>query len=281
MAQTQYYADLHSHSNASDGSDTPTQVVERAAAKGLKVLALTDHDTIAGVAEAQAAGEKLGVRVIPGTELTCYAGKKEVHILGYGIDIEDKELAEHCRRFQEARIKRANSISEKLAECGVPIDIDKVQSEVDGVIGRPHVARALVEAGHVKDFQEAFDKYLATGKPACVSKLEVDPKECIDVIINAGGVAVMAHPYLGDQFDLIPEMLEAGCSGVEVWHSSHDCPTSDRLYNIAQEKDIIMSGGSDCHGSIKGGDPLLGKFGLKEEAWKKFESYLKEHAKNV
>lgn len=270
-----YFADLHCHSTASDGSDPPARVVERAHQVGLKVLALTDHDTVAGVAEAQAAGERLGVRVIAGTELTCYIGKREIHVLGYGIDINSPALLRHCAAFQEARIKRAELIGKRLAEAGAPIDIMKVMADADGgVIGRPHIARALVEAGHVKDFQEAFDRFLGEGKPANVTKMEVTPEQCVAVIRDAGGIAIMAHPALGEQFDLIPLMIAAGCAGIEVWHSSHDAATTDRLQVMALEKNYGRSGGSDCHGSIKGCEPILGKFGLNHQQWLKFGKLL-------
>ncbi len=272
---TAIHADLHCHSNASDGSDTPTRVVERAAERGLKALALTDHDTVAGVAEAQAAGERLGVEIIPGTELTCYMGKREIHVLGYGVRIDDAGLLEHCRRFQEARVSRAREIGRRLAEAGAPVDMDKVMAEADGgVVGRPHVARALVDAGHVADFQEAFDKFLADGKPAAVSKLTVDPHACIDIIRGAGGIAVMAHPALEKREDLIPVMLEAGCAGFEVWHSAQDATATDRLNKIALDRGTLRTGGSDCHGSIKGGEPILGQWGVDRHQYDLFRAAL-------
>ncbi|MCC6547441.1 PHP domain-containing protein [Candidatus Sumerlaeota bacterium] len=266
-----YHADLHSHSTASDGSDPPARVVERAKERGLHVLALTDHDTVAGVAEAREAGHRLGVQVIAGTELTCYIGKREIHVLGYGIDIDHPGLKDHCAAFQEKRIERAQTISRRLAEAGAPIDIEAVMRNADGgVIGRPHIARALIDAGHVKDFQEAFDRFLGDGKPANVPKLEVSPKECVAVIRDAGGMAIMAHPALGDQFDLIDAMIAAGCSGLEVCHSSHDEATQDRLHSIVIERGLAHSGGSDCHGTVKGCAPILGNFGLNTQQWKKF-----------
>lgn len=270
-----YYADLHSHSTASDGSDPPARVVERARAAGLAVMALTDHDTVAGVEEAKAAGRRLGVRVVPGTELTCYVGKREIHVLGYGIDIHHAGLAEHCRRFQEARITRARLIGERLAAAGAPINMDAVMAEADGgVVGRPHIAKALIAAGHVKDFQEAFDRFLGEGGPANVHKLNVSPEECVAVIREAGGVAIMAHPALGEQYDLVPTLLAAGAVGIEVWHSAHDWSATEKLHMIAIERGLAKTGGSDCHGNIKGQEPILGRFGLQLEAWRAFEKVL-------
>lgn len=272
---TSIHADLHCHSNASDGSDSPTRVVERAKEVGLAVMALTDHDTVAGVAEAREAGRRLGVEVIAGTELTCYVGSREVHVLGYGIDIDDEVLRGHCARFQEARIRRAREIGERLAAAGAPIDMDAVMAEADGgVVGRPHVARALVAAGHVVDFQEAFDRFLASGRPANVPKLQVGAEECVEVIRAAGGIAFMAHPALGDQFDLVEVLQRAGAVGVEVWHSAHGREDAERLEVIANNRGLLKSGGSDCHGSTKGVEPILGKWGVDRQRWLKIEQAL-------
>lgn len=267
-----YVADLHLHSKASDGTDTPQEVVRRASEQGLQVIALTDHDTVAGVEEAQAAGERLGVTVIAGVELTCYAGKREVHVLGYGLDIESPALQEHCQRFQAARVGRAKQIGERLAAAGAPVNMDAVMEKADGgVVGRPHIAQALLDAGHVETWQEAFDRFLAEGAPANVPKLLVTPRQCIDVIREAGGIAVMAHPGLGKQADLVPVLREAGCSGVEVWHSSHDEETTYRMQAIALNLGLVATGGSDCHGTMKDGGPLMGGWGLGKAGWEKFD----------
>lgn len=273
---TKYYADLHSHSTASDGSDSPTRVVERAKEAGLRVMALTDHDTVAGVAEAQEAGRRLGVEVIAGTELTCYIGSKEIHVLGYGIDINDAELAGHCARFQKARIERARLIGERLAAAGVPVDMERVVAESDGgVVGRPHIARALLEAGHVKDFNEAFSKYLGEGCPANVPKLQIDPDQVVSVIRRAGGIAIMAHPALGELYDLIPVLIKAGAVGIEVWHSAHDYFATSKLQAYGLQYNLVRTGGSDCHGRIKNNDPILGQFGIDEQQWRKVEQALR------
>ncbi|MCC5875412.1 MAG: PHP domain-containing protein [Candidatus Sumerlaeia bacterium] len=274
---SQIYADLHSHSNASDGSDRPAEVVRRAKAAGLAVLALTDHDTVAGVAEAMEEGRRQGVKVIAGTELTCYVDGREVHVLGYGIRIDDPDLAGHCTRFQKARIERAAEIGRRLAEAGAPIDIESVMAEADGgVVGRPHVARALHAAGHVSSVQEAFNRFLAEGKPANVHKLQVTAEECVDVIRKAGGIAVMAHPGLNNQFELVERLQRAGAVGVEVWHSSHDRQDTEKLEQIANDRGLLKTGGSDCHGTIKNMDPILGQWGVDKQRWLKLEKALAE-----
>ena len=275
---TAIVADLHSHAIASDGTDAPAQVARRAAAAGLRAFCLSDHDTVAGVAEASIEAARLGVEVVPGTELTCYVEGREVHVLGYGIDIHHPALLAHCATFQEARIRRAREIGERLAAAGVPVNMEAVMANADGgVVGRPHVAKALIEAGHVKDFQEAFDRFLADGRPACVGKMSVTAEECVEVIRDAGGVAVVAHPGLGKVETLIPVLLKAGAIGMEVWHSAHDTETSARLEVIANNRALFKTGGSDCHGTIKGMGPILGKWGMDEPRWKKFRAYLLEN----
>ncbi|MEQ8822221.1 MAG: PHP domain-containing protein [Sumerlaeia bacterium] len=262
-------ADMHSHSTASDGVDSPARVVERAAERGLKVLALSDHDTIDGVAEARAAGERLGVTVVPAVELTCYLGKAEIHMLGFGIDIDSAELAEHCEKFVAAREERARIIGQRLAELGVPIDMDEVVAKCDGgVVGRPHIGKALLDAGHVSTLQEAFDKYLANGQPACVPKLMVEPKLAIDLIHAAGGIAVMAHPGLGDQFHLIPQLAQMGLDGVEVHHSKHGKDEEAKAQSAVDLHGLVKTGGSDCHGKLGEREELLGRWGLDEGEWK-------------
>jgi len=267
-----YFADLHCHSTASDGVDAPTRVVERAAAAGLKVLSLTDHDTLDGVAEAQAAGEKFGVEIVPGVELTCYQDRKEVNILGYWVDGSEEHLAAHCRRFVAARIDRAHQIGARLAELGARVDIDELVSNADGgVVGRPHVAKALLEAGHVATLQEAFDRFLANGGPADIPKMMVEPRECIEMIHGAGGIAVIAHAGIWNQFDLIPHLASIGLDGVEVWHSAHSREDSDRLEEIADRFGLAKTGGSDCHGKLGERPELLGTCGLEETRWKKLQ----------
>lgn len=267
-----YFADLHCHSTASDGVDAPTRVVERAAAAGLKVLSLTDHDTLDGVAEAQAAGEKFGVEIVPGVELTCYQDRKEVNILGYWVDGSEERLAAHCRRFVAARIDRAHQIGARLAELGARIDIDELVANADGgVVGRPHVAKALLEAGHVATLQEAFDRFLANGGPADIPKMMVEPRECIEMIHGAGGIAVIAHAGIWNQFDLIPHLASIGLDGVEVWHSAHSREDSDRLEEIADRFGLAKTGGSDCHGKLGERPELLGTCGLEETRWKKLQ----------
>lgn len=267
----QLYADLHSHSTASDGVDAPARVSERAAAAGLAVYALTDHDSVDGVAEAAARGRELGIAVVPGIEMTCYVGSREIHVLGYFLDIDDAALRDHCRHFQRARDERAAAIARRLEECGAPIDIDAVRRDADGgSIGRPHVAKALLAAGHVATMQEAFERFLGEGKPANVPKPEVAPRTVVDIIRAAGGIAVHAHPALGDQFDLIPMLAQAGVAGIEAFHSNHDFSATNKVLEAAYARGLAVTGGSDCHGALPGRESILGRYGLDESRWRSF-----------
>lgn len=258
------YADLHVHSTASDGIETPTQVVERARAAKLHVFALTDHDTVAGIDEAQKAAAARNVEFIAGAEMTCYADGREVHVLAYGIDHRNDELLEYCEMFRRARLQRAADISKRLAEAGVPIDMHAVVATADGGnVGRAHIARALIAAGHVKDNDEAFSKYLGEGCCANVAKPNTSPEEVVGLIRRCGGMAIMAHPGVGNQFDLIPRLIAAGCRGIEVWHSAHDTATTERLFVYALERGLVKTGGSDCHGTPS----LIGGWGIDRAQW--------------
>lgn len=269
-------ADLHTHSTASDGADAPARVVERAAALGLKAIALTDHDTVDGIAEAVDAGRRLGVAVVSGCEMTSYIGKDEFHILGYFVDPANAALRAHCAWFATARAERARLIGERLAALGVPVDMDAVMAKADaGVIARPHIAEALLAAGHVATREEAFDKYLANGKPADVPKPGVLPRDVIALIRGAGGFAVLAHPALSprDQLGFLPELMESGLVGVEVWHSAHPQHATDKVWAEADRLGLLKTGGSDCHGAGPGKKELLGQWGMDENAWRRFEGF--------
>ncbi len=261
-------ADLHTHSNASDGVDPPHRVTERAFAAGLQAYALTDHDSVDGVAEAQARGRELGIEVLAGAELTAYVGSREVHILGYRLDVGHEGLLGHCRAFREQRDWRAGEIARRLEEAGAPIDIDAVRRSADGgSIGRPHLAKALLAAGHVATMEEAFERFLGDGRPANVPKSNVSPAEVIAIIRQAGGVAVLAHPGLGNQFDLVAPMGGVGLGGIEVFHSAHTGEHVQAALACSHERGLLRTGGSDCHGALPGREPAIGRFGLDQSRW--------------
>lgn len=250
--------DLHLHSTSSDGTFAPRVVVRRAAEAGLSVISLTDHDSTEGVAEAQEEGRRLGVEVIPGTELSARSGGTDVHILGYFVDPDHPDLISWLDTFRQARLRRAERMVRKLNRMGLGVPLDEVLARAGpGAIGRPHIADVMVEAGLVLSVDEAFHKYLGYSKPAYVDKYSQLPSRAIQVIRAAGGLASLAHPGLYRRDDLIPGMVSAGLDGIEVRHTKHNASQVARYSRIAAENNLLCTGGSDCHGDGRG-DPIIG-----------------------
>jgi 3',5'-nucleoside bisphosphate phosphatase len=251
--------DLHTHSSISDGTDEPSRLVDRAKEFGLDVIALTDHDTFAGLDEAVIRGEQVGVRVVRGIELSCARGGESVHLLAYGADPALPELAAELAKIRGGRMGRLDGVLQRLAELGVPVTEEQVMSEVgqSPSVGRPHIADAMVRAGHVADRTEAFDRFLADGGPAHVPRYAVPLERGIDLVHAAGGVAVIAHPWgRGREHILPPEVLKRLASvqrldGIEVDHQDHDPATRVRLRALAAELDLLATGSSDYHGTGK------------------------------
>lgn len=249
--------DLHVHSTASDGTMSPRELVFHAAAKGLKAIALTDHDTVDGVAEAEAAGREASVEVIPGVEIGVdYFG--EMHILGYFINYNDPVLVSGLKRVRSYRDERNPQMAEKLRKLGFDINMQEVADASEGkVVGRPHFASVLVKKGYVKDNAEAFNLYLGAGKPAYVKKDKLTPQQGIELIKAAGGLPVLAHPkYLrtGGKQDLdglVRELGSYGLQGIEVYYSEHTPEETDSFFKLAQENKLIITGGTDFHGANK------------------------------
>lgn len=244
--------DLHLHSTASDGTLKPGELVRRAAEEGFDTLALTDHDSVAGIAEAGEAAAAYGLRLIAGAELSCGA-QKEIHVLGYGLNTHSEALLRFLSGLREQREERAARMVELLERNGVPVSLARVHELARGVVARPHVARALVEAGHVATVSEAFDRYLGTGRCAYVPKADVKVADAVRLIHEAGGAAVLAHPMeLGLGFTvlepLIAEWKAQGLDGVEVWHPSAAGNHAQALLSIARREGLIVTGGSDFHG---------------------------------
>lgn len=245
-------ADLHLHTTASDGVYTPQQLVRRAASLGFNLIAITDHDSVEGLAQAREAAQANGVRLLSGVELSCGA-QKEIHVLGYGFDPENEALLAFCQQRVRQRETRTAAMVEKLCQLGKPVDMARVRDLAHGAIGRPHIARALVEAGHVLSVSEAFDRYLKPGKPAYVPKEDVKVSEAVSLIKQAGGVAVLAHPMelkMGDAMleSLIGEWKSQGLEGVEVYHPSAQNNHASFLKHLAQRENLLITGGSDFHG---------------------------------
>ncbi len=250
------FVDLHAHSTASDGSQAPAAAVQAAHAAGLQAFALTDHDTLAGIPEAQAAADALGLRLIPGVELSVHQGDTEVHLLGLHIRDVDA-LQARLEAFRGFRRVRAERMVEKLNAQGIPVTMDAVLSEAaGGAIGRPHVARALVNGAWVRDMREAFDRWLAAGKPAYVDKERLDIAVGIAMIHEAGGIAVYAHPGSEGRRENIEPLVPLGLDGIEVRHPSHSREDELRLASLAAFFGLVVSGGSDWHGAMHGGRVL-------------------------
>ena len=249
------FVDLHMHSTASDGSRAPQDVVAAASGAGLAAIALTDHDTLAGLADASAAGAECGVRVIAGVELSAVEGERadqETHILGLHL-AERAEMEERLVAIRDMRVQRAERMVRRLNELGVPVTMEAVLKEsAGGAVGRPHVARALVAGGWAADVRSAFDRFIGAGRPAFVAKDRLSVVEAIDLIHRAGGLAILAHPGAGCSRDRVLELIRDGLDGLEILHPSHNWDESQRLDAIASEFELIRSGGSDWHGASDG-----------------------------
>lgn len=241
-------ADLHLHTTASDGQLAPSDVIRRARDRRLEAVAITDHDTTAGIAEAQAAAGTL--LVIPGIELSAEDQKLDVHVLGYFVDGQNAAFQATLTRFRDDRARRGQRIVEKLAALGLPVAWERVLELADGgSVGRPHVARAMVEAGYVESTHEAFNRYLHNGGPAYVSRERLTPEAAIDLIHSAGGAAVLAHPgLLANYAAMVERLVPAGLDGVEVAHPKNPPILRDNLRALAARYNLIMTGGTDFHG---------------------------------
>ncbi|OGC06301.1 hypothetical protein A2526_04200 [candidate division WOR-1 bacterium RIFOXYD2_FULL_36_8] len=259
-------ADLHIHTNLSDGTDSPEDVVKLAKASGLTSIAITDHDTVAGVLRAVEEGDKIGVDIIPGIEFTTEIPKTEVHILGYFFDINDYSLLNLLSKIQQGRRDRICTMVEKLNALGLKIASEDVFNLAgNDSPGRPHVARILIKNAAVLNFKEAFDRYIGFNGPAYVSHYKLTPVDTIKVIVDAGGVAVFAHPGLSNCDNIIPELISVGLRGLEVFYPSHKAEQVERYKAIAQKEGLLVTGGTDFHGSNSGRQISLGGITVPDE----------------
>ncbi len=242
--------DLHSHTTASDGTFTSRELVREAARRGVRVLAITDHDSTEGLAEAlDEATRHAPLRIVPGIEINCDVDGGEIHVLGYCLDYEAPWFQEFCRGQREERRQRVHRMVARLAELGMPIDAEEVFALVqEGSAGRPHVAQVLVKHGHVKTVREAFDRYLAAGKPGHVPREKLAPVDAVRLIRRAGGVPVFAHPGLADQDAMIPAMVDAGMMGIECYYSEHSPAQTAGYVETCRRHGLVATGGSDFHG---------------------------------
>lgn len=255
--------DLHTHSTASDGTLSPEALVDLAADKGLTALALTDHDTVAGIPPALARGAVRGIHVVPGMELGVrWDGAGQMHVLGYYIRHDDSHLGERLDWLRARRRERATRIVAKLNRLGVEIPFGRVEEITGGEsIGRPHVARALLEAGHVASVSEAFDRYLSRGRPAFEEKEQLNPKEAVGLVKSSGGAAVLAHPGTlklptAQLSRCIEELKAYGLAGLETIWSGHNRAQVESYSALARRLGLLTTGGSDFHGENKPGIEL-------------------------
>ena len=261
------YADLHLHTRYSDGAYTPAGLVQAAAREGFTAIAVTDHDTLDAIPESLAAGGQGGIEVIPGAEITCRVEMREIHLLGYFFsdswqDSQLRAVLDHSKRVREQRV---HEFVARLNSINIPLKIDDVLACSEcGTLGRPHVAMALVKRGFCSSTEEAFNRFLKRGKPAFVERHRMTAAEAIGHIKRAGGVAVLAHPALNKVDEHIPNMVQQGLDGLEVWHSRQSPAQSEHYLRIAERLDLLATGGSDCHGAVNG-HALLGSVKLPYE----------------
>jgi predicted metal-dependent phosphoesterase TrpH len=252
------FADLHLHTFFSDGTFTPEELVERARTIGFTAIALTDHDTVEGCERAAAACAAANMEFITGTELTAEHADTEVHILAYFVDTRNPVLLARIAEFQAVRQSRIHEMVAALNKLGIPLKAESVFALANCKSpGRPHVARALVKEKLIGSLDEAFERYLKKGRPAWIPKTKMSALESVELIHQAGGLAVMAHPGLNRSDDIIPALVEAGLDGIECFHTKHSTAMAERYLEIAEKYHLLVTGGSDCHGFSKV-KPLIG-----------------------
>lgn len=243
------YADLHIHTKLSDGTFTPERVVKETHELGLSCIAITDHDTVCAIEPAIKEANKLNVEIIPGVELTAEIDDYEIHILGYFIDWQAEWFKRKLEQICDVRKTRALAIIEKLRACGINLDSDEViRAATPGSVGRLHIAWMLQKKGFVLSIQEAFNKYIGNGRSCYVKKFKLTPGETINMICRLKGLAVLAHPYSVGNDEFIPEFVQLGLKGIEVYYPEHDRATTEHYQNLAKKYGLLATGGSDCHG---------------------------------
>lgn len=256
-------ADLHAHTTASDGMYAPAEVVRRAKLAGLTAIAITDHDTVAGVEEAVEAGEQAGIMVVPGAEISTVTAGSDIHVLAYYTDNSDSQWLERLAWIGSARERRNEAIVHKLQELGIEIsmaDVLEAAPGKEGSIGRPHIAGALIRKGIVSDMNEAFAKYLGAGAKAYVQVQSITTADALRWIREAGGVSVIAHPGLYERDELLEQWVRDGVRGIEAYHSDHTPEAAERYRAFAEQHGLLITGGSDFHGE-RGGVSFHGALG--------------------
>jgi len=276
--------DLHIHSTASDGRLAPADIIKEAAGRGLTYIALTDHDTVDGIAPAQAAAQAFPqLKVIPGVEISTDIPQGEVHVLGYFIDYTDPELKSTLDRFRNSRLRRAQGMVAKLENLGIHIDWQRVQ-EIAGAssIGRPHIAQAMLEKGYISSFKQAFTEYLSRDGPAYVEREKMTPAEAVELIVKARGLAVLAHPLTaGDPEVLTTELKAAGLVGIEAHYDGYSAEEINRLVGLARRHNLIATGGSDYHGLEPATETAIGGANVPIESAEQLIALAKQRNPNL
>jgi predicted metal-dependent phosphoesterase TrpH len=262
MIMKEAWVDLHLHTNYSDGLLTPAQVVTRAKEAGLKAIGIVDHDTIDGIAEAVEAGGDLGVEIVPGVELSSQYEGKDIHIIGYYFNPDHPRLMDYLERFRKERYRRAAKMIQNLNELGIRLSLDEVEEHTGGgSIGRPHLAEVLMEKGYVETFQEAFQRYIGYGSKAYEEKYKINPDEAIALISEAKGLSFLAHPNYFVTDEIVFHFIKAGLDGIEIVHPNLNESRTRHLQAIVRDQDLLVSGGSDCHGG-RDGSVRLGQWSV-------------------
>jgi predicted metal-dependent phosphoesterase TrpH len=252
--------DLHSHTNYSDGFNTPIELIDKAKIKGIDVLSITDHDNLAAIEQATEYGKEVGVEIIPGVEISSDIMDREIHILGYFVEPGNIELERYLEFFRAERLKRADRIVKKLNVIGISLKLDDVLKIArDSAVGRPHIAQAMVEGGFTNSYYEAFNKFIGNGCIAYEKKVHVSPRSAFKIISDSGGLSFIAHPGIMPE-PILKELIESGVDGIEVVHPSHNSHLVKFYRGIVNEYFLLESGGSDYHGGKREDDNNFGKY---------------------
>ena len=276
--------DLHIHSTASDGQLTPADIIREAAERGLTFIALADHDTVDGIASAQAAAQAFPrLKVIPCMEISTDTPQGEVHILGYFIDYTDPELKATLDRFRDSRLGRAQGMVAKLETLGIHIDWQRVQEIAgDSSMGRPHIAQAMLEKGYITSIKQAFIEYLGHDRPAYVEREKITPEETVELILEAKGLPVLAHPLtFNDPEAMIVELKTAGLVGIEAYYDGYTTEETNRLVGLADRYNLVATGGSDYHGLEPNTETAIGGVYVPLESVERLIALAKQRGLNL
>ncbi len=273
------WIDLHVHTYYSDGMLSPEEVVTAAKKAGLKAVGIVDHDTVNGLDEAEKEGEKQNLIIVPGTELSSQYKGMDIHILGYYFDRDNKDIKDYLEKFQHERFIRAEKMVSNLNKIGVKISIDDVIDKAKGEnIGRPHIADVLLEKGYVETFQEAFYRYIGYGSDSYVEKFKITPHDAIRLISRANGLSFLAHPGPSISDNMIMEFAKAGLDGIEIVHPRHSESRTAHLQKLARKMDLLVCGGSDCHG--RNGEITIGQYTIPYAILEEFHEILRIRKEN-